>query len=137
MLFKGVLLLECLYSHNTDVAQLVEHWSPKPGVGSSNLSIRANKKKYYKVAGIKNYIEEIVNELTNKVSWPTWQDLQTSSIIVLVTSVILALIIWLMDYVFGIWPRFVVSHLSYTSIIQYQCEVVVKVHEDSFLIYCY
>ena len=104
MLFKGILLLEYLYSHNTDVAQLVEHWSPKPGVGSSNLSIRANKKKYYKVAGIKNYIEEIVNELTNKVSWPTWQDLQTSSIIVLVTSVILALIIWLMDYVFGIWP---------------------------------
>ena len=32
------------------------------------------------------------------------QDLQTSSIIVLVTSVILAFIIWLMDYVFGIWP---------------------------------
>ena len=56
------------------------------------------------MAGIKNYIEEIVNELSNKVSWPTWQDLQTSSIIVLVTSVILALIIWLMDYVFGIWP---------------------------------
>ena len=61
-------------------------------------------KKNYIVAGIKNYIEEIVNELSNKVSWPTWQDLQTSSIIVLVTSVILALIIWLMDYVFGIWP---------------------------------
>ena len=56
------------------------------------------------MAGIKNYIEEIVNELSNKVSWPTWQDLQTSSIIVLVTCVILALIIWLMDYVFGIWP---------------------------------
>ena len=56
------------------------------------------------MAGIKNYIEEIVNELSNKVSWPTWQDLQTSSIIVLVTSIILALIIWLMDYIFGIWP---------------------------------
>ena len=56
------------------------------------------------MAGIKNYIEEIVNELSNKVSWPTWQDLQTSSIIVLVTSIILALIIWLMDYFFGIWP---------------------------------
>jgi preprotein translocase subunit SecE len=56
------------------------------------------------VAGIKNYIQEIVHELSNKVSWPTWQDLQTSSIIVLVTSVILAFIIWLMDYVFGIWP---------------------------------
>ena len=28
----------------TGVAQLVEHWSPKPGVGSSSLSTRANKK---------------------------------------------------------------------------------------------
>ena len=55
-----------------------------------------------KVAGIRTYIEEIVTELTTKVSWPTWQDLQTSSIIVLVTSVLLALVIWLMDYVFGI-----------------------------------
>ena len=26
----------------TGVAQLVEHWSPKPGVGSSSLSARAN-----------------------------------------------------------------------------------------------
>ena len=33
--------------HNTDVAQLVEHWSPKPGVGSSSLSIRANELKDY------------------------------------------------------------------------------------------
>jgi hypothetical protein len=29
-------------SENTGVAQLVEHWSPKPGVGSSSLSSRAN-----------------------------------------------------------------------------------------------
>ena len=26
---------------DTGVAQLVEHWSPKPGVGSSSLSTRA------------------------------------------------------------------------------------------------
>ena len=26
---------------NTEVAQSVEHWSPKPGVGSSSLSFRA------------------------------------------------------------------------------------------------
>ena len=26
----------------TGVAQLVEHWSPKPGVGSSSLSTRAD-----------------------------------------------------------------------------------------------
>jgi len=56
------------------------------------------------VSGIRTYIEEIAHELTNKVSWPTWDDLQTSSIIVLVTSILLAFIIWVMDYVFGIWP---------------------------------
>ena len=55
------------------------------------------------MAGIRTYIEETINELTNKVSWPTWEDLQASSIIVLITSIILALVIWLMDYAFGIW----------------------------------
>jgi preprotein translocase subunit SecE len=62
------------------------------------------KIKDLKVAGIRTYIEEIAHELSSKVSWPTWEDLQTSSVIVLVTSIILAFIIWLMDYVFGIWP---------------------------------
>ena len=28
---KGALISGCLYAHNTGVAQLVEHWSPKPG----------------------------------------------------------------------------------------------------------
>ena len=55
------------------------------------------------MAGIRTYIEETVNELTNKVTWPTWENLQASSVIVLVTCVILSLIIWLMDYIFGIW----------------------------------
>lgn len=48
------------------------------------------------------YIEETVDELVNKVSWPTWQELQTSAIIVLIASIIIALVVWLMDYVFGI-----------------------------------
>ena len=34
---EGALLLK-----DTGLAQLVEHWSPKPGVGSSSLSTRAN-----------------------------------------------------------------------------------------------
>ena len=33
---------------HTGVAQLVEHWSPKPGVGSSSLSTRANKNELWK-----------------------------------------------------------------------------------------
>ena len=56
------------------------------------------------MAGIRTYIEETVYELTQKVSWPTWEELQKSSIIVLITSVIIALAVWVMDYVFGIWP---------------------------------
>ncbi len=55
------------------------------------------------MAGFRTYIEETINELSNKVSWPSWEDLQTSSIIVLTTSILLSLIIWLMDYAFGIW----------------------------------
>ena len=32
-----------LQSEHTGIAQLVEHWSPKPGVGSSSLSSRARR----------------------------------------------------------------------------------------------
>ena len=32
-----------LCTRNTELAQLVEHWSPKPGVGSSSLSFRADE----------------------------------------------------------------------------------------------
>jgi len=54
------------------------------------------------VAKIVTYIEETVDELVNKVSWPTWQELQTSAIIVLVASVIIALLVFVMDFIFGI-----------------------------------
>ena len=33
----------CSRKIETGVAQLVEHWSPKPGVGSSSLSSRADQ----------------------------------------------------------------------------------------------
>jgi preprotein translocase subunit SecE len=56
------------------------------------------------VAGIKTYIEEAITELTTKVSWPTWEELQSSSIIVLITCLILSIAIWLMDTIFGIVP---------------------------------
>ncbi|MBD3637940.1 MAG: preprotein translocase subunit SecE [Crocinitomicaceae bacterium] len=52
------------------------------------------------------YIEESYNELVHKVTWPTWDQLQSSSIVVLVASVIFALIIFVMDYIFGINVKF-------------------------------
>jgi preprotein translocase subunit SecE len=48
---------------------------------------------------IKLYIKESYNELLNKVTWPTWANLQSSTILVLVSSLILSMIILLMDVV--------------------------------------
>jgi len=51
--------------------------------------------------GLVTYIQESYEELKNKVSWPSWSDLQSSSIVVAVASAVIALIIFLMDYVMG------------------------------------
>ncbi len=47
------------------------------------------------------YIQETVNELLYKVSWPSWEELQSSAVIVLVASIISALLIFFMDFIFG------------------------------------
>ncbi len=54
------------------------------------------------MASFKKYLSESYNELVNKVSWPTWKELQSSAIVVLVAALIISLIIFLMDYVFGV-----------------------------------
>ncbi len=58
---------------------------------------------------IKAYIEESVDELVNKVSWPTWSELQSSSLIVLAASVIIAMIVFVMDFSFNKIMEFVYS----------------------------
>ena len=45
------------------------------------------------------YIKERYNELVNKVTWPSWSNLYSSTIVVLIASVILALIIFVMDFI--------------------------------------
>jgi preprotein translocase subunit SecE len=54
------------------------------------------------VASFKTYLGESYNELVHKVSWPTWKELQSSAIVVLVAAIIVSLIIFVMDYVFGV-----------------------------------
>lgn len=49
---------------------------------------------------IKLYFQEAFNELIHKVSWPTWSELQNSALVVMVASLIIALIIFVMDYSF-------------------------------------
>jgi preprotein translocase subunit SecE len=49
---------------------------------------------------IRAYISESYNELMNKVSWPTWAELQSSSIVVLVATLLFGVVVFLIDSVF-------------------------------------
>ncbi|MBO5811416.1 preprotein translocase subunit SecE [Methanobrevibacter sp.] len=44
-----------------------------------------------------NYVKECYTELVEKVSWPTWKELQSSAIVVSIASLIIALVVYLMD----------------------------------------
>jgi len=49
---------------------------------------------------VKAYIKDCYSELVDKVSWPSWDELQSSVVIVMVASLIIAVIIFLMDFAF-------------------------------------
>lgn len=47
------------------------------------------------------YVKESYGELRNKVTWPTYKELQSSSILVLIATFIIAGIIYGIDATFG------------------------------------
>ncbi len=49
---------------------------------------------------ITSYLKDSYTELTKKVSWPTWSQLQSSAIVVMVASVIFAAVVFVMDLAF-------------------------------------
>ncbi len=55
------------------------------------------------------YISDSYNELVYKVTWPTWSELQNSSIVVMIASLIIALVIFAMDFTFEEIMGFVYS----------------------------
>ena len=67
-------------------------------VGSSP----ATRAKRINMASITKYIEESYQELIQKVTWPTWAELSQSAVLVLVASLIIAGLVKLMDFVFGV-----------------------------------
>ena len=72
---------------------MVAFRSPKPSMGVRiSLPVLQNKKKK-----MKKYILESIQELRDKVTWPSMVQLQSSTILVAISSVIIALIISLMD----------------------------------------
>ena len=48
-----------------------------------------------------SYIKSSYDELVNKVSWPSWSELQNSTIVVAIATIIIALIIYIMDSIFS------------------------------------
>ena len=47
-----------------------------------------------------NYCKESFVELTKKTTWPTWDKLQSSAILVMIATVILAAALWVIDFAF-------------------------------------
>lgn len=58
---------------------------------------------------ITTYFRESYKELLEKVTWPTWPQLQQATVIVLVATVLITFIVWIMDTVSS-----AVLHLIYS-----------------------
>ena len=46
------------------------------------------------------YIQDSYDELVNKVSWPSFSELQNSAVVVSIASLIIAAVVYLMDIFF-------------------------------------
>jgi preprotein translocase subunit SecE len=60
---------------------------------------------------IKGYFQESFTELMHKVTWPTWNELQNSAVLVMVASLIFAVIVAGMDFIFHRGMQFIYSLL--------------------------
>lgn len=49
------------------------------------------------MAKVLDFFKESYIEVTEKVTWPTWAQLQSSAVVVLVASILIALLIFVMD----------------------------------------
>jgi len=53
---------------------------------------------FKKMSKLGNYIQEAYDELLHKVSWPSWDELQQTTMIVLVALLMVTGIVWGMDF---------------------------------------
>jgi preprotein translocase subunit SecE len=61
---------------------------------------------------IGTYFRESYKELTEKVTWPTWPQLQQSTMIVLAATIVITFIVLGMDFVAGNGLKFVYNLLK-------------------------
>ncbi len=64
------------------------------------------------MANVVEYLKESYEELTQKVTWPTWSELQNSAVIVLVAALIIALIVFFMDETAGNLLKYIYKSFS-------------------------
>ena len=60
---------------------------------------------------IVNYIKDSYNELVHKVSWPTRAELTSSAVVVLFASMIIAVVVFAVDFVFQKAMSFVYENI--------------------------
>ncbi len=58
---------------------------------------------------VSNYFKESYHELLEKVSWPTWSQLQQSTVIVLVATLLITAMVWGMDLLAQAGLKFIYS----------------------------
>ncbi|OJY92981.1 MAG: preprotein translocase subunit SecE [Sphingobacteriales bacterium 40-81] len=58
---------------------------------------------------ISAYIKDSYRELLEKVSWPSWRELQQSTMIVLVATLLITGLIWVMDFASNSLLKFIYS----------------------------
>jgi preprotein translocase subunit SecE len=51
---------------------------------------------------VRTYFLETYSEMVHNVTWPTWKELQNNTIIVLISVILFSVVIFGMDYAFGI-----------------------------------
>jgi preprotein translocase subunit SecE len=55
------------------------------------------------------YIRDSYTEMTEKVTWPTWAQLQQSTMIVLVATLVITALVWVMDLASSTVLKFIYS----------------------------
>ena len=71
------------------------------------ISLPLQEKKEKKAMRIVNYVKESYKELVEKVSWPKFPELQSSTIVVMIASLLFAIVVLVMDMSFENIMKFI------------------------------
>ena len=83
------------YGHGATVA----YGSPKPLIWVRILvPVLINLKTVFIMTKVANYFRDSYKELMEKVTWPTWAQLQQSTMIVLVATLVITALVTLIDF---------------------------------------